>query len=465
MTLRRKFVVALATVAALVALLVGFIGFTVTEHGLRGEVDRSLISAATTLSAGGTVAAASQSSTTPTNADGPDRNRQQQGIIQIAQTIAADGTSTILLGAGLPVDATATTLAAGTAVAGDREFKTITLDDKSYRVLTQALGDGLGAIQVARDLGETDRVLSDLALNMGWVGLSVLLAAAVLGWLAARQITRRLTILTAAAEQVGSTGYLDVDIPNRGHDEVTRLSTALQAMLAELARSREDQQRLVQNAGHELRTPLTSLRTNVSVLRRFGELSRGSQIRLLDDVDGETRELTNLVNELVELATDRRDAEEPQPVELTALAERIATLFRRRSGREISVTGEATTVPARRQAVERALSNLLDNALKFDPDGHEPIEIVVGGGTVTVSDRGPGLSPEDVDRIFDRFYRATKARSMPGSGLGLSIVREVASTHGGTVSAAVRPGGGAVIGFSLALAEVLPNSKPNTAGG
>ena len=144
----------------------------------------------------------------------------------------------------------------------------------------------------------------------------MLTAAAALGWVAARQITRRLTALTVAAEQVGSTGYLDVDIPTRGRDEVTRLGRSMQVMLAELARSRDDQQRLVQNAGHELRTPLTSLRTNVSVLRRFDELSPRSRQRLLDDVEGESRELTDLVNELVELATDRRTAEQPRPVDL-----------------------------------------------------------------------------------------------------------------------------------------------------
>ena len=124
---------------------------------------------------------------------------------------------------------------------------------------------------------------------------------------------------------------------------------------------------------------------------------------------------------------------------------------------------------ARPHAVERALSNLLDNAGKFDPDGRDPIEVRVHGSTVEVLDRGPGLDPADTDRIFDRFYRAAAARSMSGSGLGLSIVREVAADHGGTVSAAARPGGGAVIGFTVAadgfLPEFLPESKPQPAGG
>ena len=334
------------------------------------------------------------------------------------------------------------------------------MGDTSFRVLTQSLGDGKGAIQVARELGETSRVLGALAGTTILVGLGVLLAAAAAGWLVARQITRRLTGLTEVAERVSSTGYLDVEIPAGGHDEVSRLSASLQSMLAELARSRDDQHRLVENAGHELRTPLTSLRTNVSVMRRFAELSPTSQRRLLDDVDGETRELTNLVNELVELATDRRDAERAEPVDLALLAERTAERFRRRSGRTITVDAQPCVVVARPHAVQRALSNLLDNAVKFHPDGREPIEVRVRGGAVEVLDRGPGLESGDAERVFDRFYRSATARSMSGSGLGLSIVREVAAEHGGTVSAAARPGGGAVIGFTVTGDGHLPDSKP-----
>ncbi len=458
MTLRRKLVVAFAAVAAMVALLVGMIGYSVTEHGIRDEVDRSLTSAVTTLAAGGTVAATDPVTGTEPAGRGRDRT---QGIIQSAQLIAADGSVTVLAGDPIPVDANATALAATSAVTGTRTFLTTAVNGKTYRVLTQAGGNGKGAIQVARDLGDTERLLNGLAINTAWVGLGVLLAAAAVGWVVARQITRRLTSLTTAAEKVSSTGILDIGIPTRGHDEVTRLATALHSMLAELARSRDDQQRLVQNAGHELRTPLTSLRTNVSVLRRFGELSPGSQTRLLDDVDGETRELTNLVNELVELATDRRDAEEVEPVDLAALGERVATLFRNRTGRTITLDAEPTVVLARRHGVERALSNLLDNAVKFDPDGKVPVEVRISDLTITVSDRGPGLAAQDSGRIFDRFYRATAARSLPGSGLGLSIVQEIAAAHGGSVLAMNRPGGGAVIGFTLAGVKVLPNSKPN----
>ena len=466
LTIRSKFVISFAAVAVSVAALVGILSYSATEYGLRAEIDRSLSSAASTLALGGTVETTVTTPTPPPrdrDGDGRGRSGPDDGIVQGAQIVAPDGTVQQMVdGIQIPVDPQTRQLS--TAAAGSTVLATVQIGDHSYRVRSEALGGGRGAIQVARDLTNTDNILANLAWIVALVGLGVALAAAAVGWLVARQITRRLTSLTEAAEQVSSTGYLDVRIPTNGRDEVTRLSSAMQSMLGELARSRSDQQRLVQDAGHELRTPLTSLRTNVSVLRRFDELSPRSRARLLDDVEGESRELTNLVNELVELATDRRDAEQSETLDLGEIAERVASLFRRRTGRAITVEGEPIPVAGRRHSVERAISNLIDNALKFDPDGTAPVEVTVRGTTVSVSDRGPGLAPSEDGRIFDRFYRATDARSMPGSGLGLAIVRDVATTHDGVVFATNRPGGGAVIGFTLAASAVAPQGEINTAG-
>jgi len=266
MTLRQKLVIAFATVAVVVAGLVGGFTYGLTAHNLHIEVDRSLATAASTLSAPGTLplvtaaaAAADQQVAAPTPG----------AFLQTARVIASDGSVSQLLGVdvGLPVSAADQSLATS-AGAGTRLYEDVTVGDRSFRVLTQSLGNGGGAIQVARDLSETSRVLGTLAFTIAVVGLVVLLVAALAGALVARQITRRLTGLTEVAERVSSTGHLDVEIPAGGRDEVGRLSTSLQAMLAELARSRDDQHRLLQNAGHELRTPLTSLRTNVSVMRR-----------------------------------------------------------------------------------------------------------------------------------------------------------------------------------------------------
>jgi two-component system sensor histidine kinase MprB len=207
---------------------------------------------------------------------------------------------------------------------------------------------------------------------------------------------------------------------------------------------------------------LTSLRTNASVLRRIGELPPDARNRLVDDVQGETRELSHLVEELVELALARRTDESEQTVDLGALADTTATRVTRRTGRQVQVEADHTTVRGRRQGLERAVGNLLENAAKFD-DGHTPIHVHIRGGRITVLDRGPGIDAADVGRVFDRFYRADKARSLPGSGLGLSIVHDVAEAHGGTVFAGPRPGGGAAVGFTIGPDRLLPASEPGHA--
>lgn len=471
LTVRQRVVVALVAVALGVAALIGGIGYGATAHVLQDEIDRSLASAAATLSQGGTVAAVIAQAEGPGRRDGGrgagggGDDGPQEGIVQSAQTVTAGGAVTLMTGIQLPVGDAARAVASATA--GVQHVETVTVHGTDYRVLAVALGDQRGLIQVARELTVTENVLSDLAWTTVLIALAVLVVAALAGWFIARQITRRLTALTAAAERVGVTGRWELDVEPRGvTDEVGRLGEAMRSMLAELARSRDDQQRLVQDAGHELRTPLTSLRTNISVLRRFEELSADSRTRLLDDVRSEARELTDLVNELVDLATDRRDAETPEDFDLAAVADRVASVYRRRSGRVITVTAaHPTVVRGRRHAIERAVSNLVENAVKFDPAG-SPVDVQIVPGddavAVAVSDRGPGLEAGDAERIFDRFHRSVAARSLPGSGLGLAIVRDVAVAHGGIVSATDRPGGGAVIGFTV-RAAVAPDGDPESA--
>ncbi|OSP42858.1 two-component sensor histidine kinase, partial [Streptomyces sp. 13-12-16] len=293
--------------------------------------------------------------------------------------------------------------------------------------------------------------------------------AGLFGWWVARRITRRLVVLTNTAEAVARTRRLGIQVPVAGYDEVGRLGRAFDRMLGRLAQSEEDQRRLVQDAGHELRTPLTSLRTNISLLRRIDELPPGTREELVADLTQEARELTDLVNELVDLAAGQSDTEPPQRVDLADVAEEVAGLARRRTGREIvvGVSGDTTT-DGRPGMLTRALSNLVENAVKFDRGGRAPVEIRVAGPArvgavrvgavrVEVRDRGPGIADDDLVRVFDRFYRAADARSLPGSGLGLSIVREVALAHGGAPYAFSREGGGTVIGFTVGGVAAEPD--------
>ena len=284
----------------------------------------------------------------------------------------------------------------------------------------------------------------------------MIIGAAIVGWLIGRQVTRRLVRLTQAADDVAVTGRLDVEVPVSGSDETGRLGKAFNGMLGALARSRDQQQQLVQDAGHELRTPLTSLRTNVSVLRRMDDLAPEAQQQLVDDLESETKELTALVNELVELATDRRDDEPAQECDLGVLCEQAAARVRRRTGREVTVTSDHSMVSCRPSAIDRAIVNLIDNAAKFSPAVPSPdgaIEVDVREGRLAVSDRGPGIPTDDLAHIFDRFYRSVASRSLPGSGLGLAIVRDIVESHGGTVFAEPRAGGGTTVGFTLPTLE------------
>jgi two-component system sensor histidine kinase MprB len=257
-----------------------------------------------------------------------------------------------------------------------------------------------------------------------------------------------LRTLTDAAGEVSVTGRLDIDVKAEGTDEVGRLGAAFSSMLSALSRSRSDQQRLVQDAGHELRTPLTSLRTNVDVLRRHSDLPADMRARVLDDLDAEVGELSALVEEVVAVGSGRSSDEPRRTMPLADAVEAAAERVTRRTGRRIDVRTDQAMVVGQRMLLERAVTNLLDNAAKFDQTG-APIELTAFEGRVAVRDHGPGIATDDLDHVFDRFFRAVGARSQPGSGLGLSIVAEVAAAHGGSTFAANDPRGGAVVGFTV----------------
>ncbi len=452
MNLRSKLAIAFAGVGAATAILVGVFSYQAASQRIDAELDRSLLTTSAEVAAGATQVLAPSPVTR-----GPDDDDHDEAQPMVAQAIAPGGAVRAIGGrpVRLAVEDEDRALAA-TGALGDHRYRDFTVGRDDYRVITVALGPGRGAVQLGIDVDESRHVLSELATRITGVSALVMLVAALAGWLLARQITRRLVRLTDVTEQVSDGRLDDVTVPTGGRDEVGRLATSFDRMLGRLADARADQERLVQDVAHELRTPLTSLRTNASVLRRFAELTPDSRTRLLDDVDGETRELTHLVDELVELATRRYGAEEPAPVELGEIAGRAAGRVRRRSERAITVEADACALTGQAKALERAVANLLENAVKFAPEG--PIEVVVRDGRVEVLDRGPGIGEDDADRVFDRFHRADGARGLPGSGLGLAIVREIALAHSGSVFAGPRPGGGAVVGFTVGADLLLPNS-------
>jgi two-component system sensor histidine kinase MprB len=209
------------------------------------------------------------------------------------------------------------------------------------------------------------------------------------------------------------------------------------------------QRQLVADASHELRTPVTSLRTNIEILQQGPELNPDEHRRLLSDVVEQTEELTLLVNDLIDLARGEEPRMDTEDIRLDVVVEEVLERARRHSpGTPLDVELEPTVVVGVPARLERAVGNLIDNAIKYSPpDGL--VEIRLRGGELTVRDHGRGISAEDLPHIFDRFYRGADARGRPGSGLGLAIVRQVAVQQGGSVAAEAADGGGTLMRLRL----------------
>ncbi|MFI0463285.1 ATP-binding protein [Saccharopolyspora sp. 5N102] len=316
------------------------------------------------------------------------------------------------------------------------------------------------ALVMSTSMDPTQRTLAQLSVVLVVMGGAGILLAAAAGTAVARAGLRPVQRLTAATERVALTGDLR-PIPVGGDDELARLTTSFNRMLGALAESQERQRRLVADAGHELRTPLTSLRTNLELLLMASarpdapELSEQDRAEMFADVQAQVMELSALVGDLVELAREDTPQAVHEPVDLVDVVERALNRARRRAPRiEFDVRLEPWVMMGDATALERAVLNLLDNAAKWSPDGGrvrvdlhpEP----AGGTTVLeVADSGPGIAAGDRPYVFERFYRSSDARTLPGSGLGLSIVKQVAERHGGTVWAGEAPEGGALLRMTL----------------
>jgi two-component system sensor histidine kinase MprB len=324
-----------------------------------------------------------------------------------------------------------------------------TSDGLHLRVVTNP-GQNGEAVQVGRSLDEIDASLSALRKILFGVGGAGVVLSAVLGFLIAQLALRPIAGLTAATEHVTATQEFDSPIHIRRKDEIGRLAASFNEMLAALHESKMQQRQLVADASHELRTPLTSLRTNIEFLIRADDLSGSERVELLQDVRKELDELTKIVRELVDLASERRpDAASFEDVRLDELATSVAERAMRRGGQTIDVNAERTLVVGNYDLLARAAGNLVENALKWNAP-EAVVEVTVEAGVFKVRDHGPGISESDRPRVFDRFYRSEAARGKPGSGLGLAIVKQIIEAHGGQVWVEPAPGGGTIAAFSIA---------------
>jgi two-component system sensor histidine kinase MprB len=347
-------------------------------------------------------------------------------------------------------------------------YETLTATDgNSFRVVSLAYGVQGLVLQIGYQLTNVDNTLAFLRAALILVALGGVALAAGLGWAVGRASIRPVEDLTVAVEHVTATQDLTSTIDDEGNDELARLARSFNAMLAALAASKDQQAQLVSDAGHELRTPLTSLRTNIEVLMRTRDLPSADRQELLADVDGQLKELTTLVGDLVDLAReDERQQPEPELVDFDEIVEHAVERARRRAtSLDFDVSLQPGQVYARQALLERAVMNVMDNAAKWSPPGGRVGVSLENNGAwhLTVTDQGPGIAPEDLPHVFERFYRAPTARSMPGSGLGLAIVKRVVTSHGGTIELTSPAHGGTKVEIVLPLDGKSPSTNGHDA--
>jgi two-component system OmpR family sensor kinase len=355
-----------------------------------------------------------------------------------------------------------------------------------WRVVVQPSAQGLGgSVLVAASLDGIDSTTRQLRLIDLGVSLVVLAVLAGAGAAIVRASLRPLVEIEQTARAIAA-GDLARRVPDRDpRTEVGRLGRALNTMLAQIetafgaraaseaaARHSEDRmRRFVADASHELRTPLTTIRGFAELYRQGAARDPAELDRLMRRIEDQAARMGLLVEDLLLLA--RLDQQRPldrRPVDLLALAadavhdaravapdRRIELML----GGEDGGRGSALVVLGDDQRLRQVLANLVDNALAHTPDGG-PVEVRVGGAdldgrpgaAVEVVDHGPGLTREQAERVFERFYRADPARSQAagGTGLGLSIVAALVAVHGGTVQVDSVPGRGARFRVVLPLA-------------
>ncbi|WP_345942621.1 HAMP domain-containing sensor histidine kinase [Streptomyces sp. SID486] len=454
--LRRRLAVTASAAVAGVALAVCAGAYAVTAYTLHRQFDLQLTQAAT-------LAVQQYRQERPGVQAGECRYLAAPACAQLVPASAADDPREGYL---LPVTD------AVRRVAGRQRapfYSTASVAGHPVRVLTTPAGAG-AAIQVAlRSDGvrRAERQVAGLLAVIGGAGVPV---AALLGYWVSRSGLAPVARLTSTAERITATrdaGHR-IELPaaaGRGReDEITRLAVSFNTMLDALEESLAAQRRLVADASHELRTPLTALRANAEILLRSQQLTPRQRERATGALSRQLREVTTLVNDLIDLARDEEPRQALEPVRPVALLEHTVAAARDHwpqvafvlDGDPSAASALAAAVPNR---LTRLFSNLLDNAAKFSPPGGR-VEVralrPAGGGRleITVRDHGPGIDTADLPHVFDRFYRARTARALPGSGLGLAMARQIAHTHHAELTAHQAPGGGAL------FRVVLPVEAP-----
>jgi two-component system sensor histidine kinase MprB len=443
--LRTRFTVAVAAAVAAATLVITAVAFFVIRADLEGELRQELAGQAATVKR----IVAHYDGHLPSGWVPPHSSRfaaatpYMQVVTEQGAVWAPAGDQGLL----------ASSTAAEQVAAGSRGayFADATVGGARAATLTTPLAPGF-ALQLAVPLGTADADVASVGATLAALSVAGVGLAALVGWAVARAGLAPVGRLAAVAEQVTATGdpgsRVEGDVASTP-DELGRLATSFNTMLGALQRSLAAQRQLVSDASHELRTPLTSMRVNVELLAAHPDLSATERQEVLDRVVAQGAELGQLMTGITELARGEAQPAEFTEVKLhTAVSLGLAAVRRDWPGISFTEELDPCVVLGNAERIGSAVRNLLDNAAKFSPLGR-PVEVRLLGGQLTVRDYGPGIEPADLPHVFDRFYRAPSARCVPGSGLGLSIVRQVAESHGGSIRAETPAGGGTTMRLCL----------------
>ncbi|MTB89646.1 HAMP domain-containing histidine kinase [Aeromicrobium senzhongii] len=439
--------VALLTTAAVAAVLtiISISVFVLVRQEIIGALDDSMLKRANQ---------AVEAGYTPRNLTVNEANLLAIAGIQLLTIRSGGGEFLVHSADAFPYDNREREVALGLV---DHSARTAHVDGVTYRVVAVQAGPGQ-AFVLAQSMESTRRALERLRVVLTLSTLSGMILAGVAGWAVAGNGLRPVRRLTAATERVAATRDLTpIDVGGK-EDELARLTRSFNAMLLALDDTQRRERQLIADAGHELRTPLTSLRTNVDLLRQASgqsdrRLDPAAHRELLDDIGAQLDELTTLVSDLTELARDEPLHRDPEPLDLAEVVQRAVDRVQLRASTvTFDVLLDSSWILGDSRLLERAVTNLLDNAVKWSPPGGT-VRVRLSRGTVTVADEGPGIAAEDLPHVFDRFYRSTEARTLPGSGLGLAIVKRAADRHGGSVDVDSEFGHGATFTFRVPLDE------------
>jgi two-component system sensor histidine kinase MprB len=442
-TLRNRVSVAAAVMVAIVVAALSAIVYVSYAASLRSRVDQALVDAAQQASdiAQATKQSKADGRSPPTSITAPV-TVGGVGIQLLPGPVAVGQPSQ--LG---PLDKLDVAVAEGAQPA---YFANTRHGGQEFRVYTTAWNTGPeGLVRTSQAANANDGAQRNAALLLA--GLTVVATAITYGAarLTASRILRPIAALTSAAERVTHTRDLTARLEVTGtKDEVGRLASSFDTMLAALHESLTAQRQLIADASHELRTPLTSLTTNLDLLEDGAGLADPQAPGLVRAAREQAGELDQLITDLLDLARYRESAPHRETVRLDLLTDEAVHRLRQRVHHAaIDTELHPCMVNVDPAAVDRAISNLVENAVKWTPPD-TAVRVVVESGQVSVTDRGPGIAEEDLPHIFERFYRAPAARGMPGAGLGLAIVGGVAQANGGTVAVQTGPHGST---FTLAF--------------